>query len=171
MINSSGFGGDPFVIYSGGETENTSATLLDTGNLVGSEVNSNGSIGRSLWESFDDPTDTLLPGMKLGVNHKTGRNWSLISWLAQDDPASGAFTLEWEPKPRRLVIKRRGVPYWSSGLQLSSSKNVSLFEYIHPTKGQGYIINTNVEGQYFIYSHDTEFDSLDQERSAWQLQY
>nr|POF25942.1 g-type lectin s-receptor-like serine/threonine-protein kinase [Quercus suber] len=48
MINSSGFGGDPFVIYSGGETENTSVTLLDTGNLVVSEVNSNGSIGRRL---------------------------------------------------------------------------------------------------------------------------
>ncbi|XP_075658273.1 G-type lectin S-receptor-like serine/threonine-protein kinase CES101 isoform X3 [Castanea sativa] len=171
MINSSGFGGDPFVIYSGGETENTSATLLDTGNLVVSEVNSNGSIGRSLWESFDDPTDTLLPGMKLGLNHKTGRNWSLISWLAEDDPASGAFTLEWEPKTRRLVIKRRGVPYWSSGLQLSSSKNVSLFDYIHPTKGQDYIINTDAEGQYFTYSLDTEFDLLDQERSAWQLKY
>ena len=171
MINSSGFGGDPLVIYSGGETENTSATLLDTGNLVVSEVNSNGSIGRSLWESFDDPTDTLLPGMKLGVNHKTGCNWSLTSWLAEDDPASGAITLEWEPKTRRLVIKRRGVPYCSSGLQVSSSKNVSSFEYIHPTKGQDYIINTDAEGQYFTYSLDTEFDSLDQERSAWQLQY
>ena len=45
MINSSGFGGDPFVIYSGGPTENTiSATLLDTGNLVVREVNSNGSL-------------------------------------------------------------------------------------------------------------------------------
>ena len=170
-INSSGFRGDTFVIYSGGETENTSVTLLDTGNLVVTQVNSNGSIGRSLWESFDDPTDTLLPGMKLGVNHKTGRDWSLTSWLAQNDPASGAFTLGWEPKTRRLVMKRRGVPYWSSGLQVSSSKNVSLFEYIHPTKGQDYIINTDAQGQYFTYSLDTEFDSLDQERSAWQLQY
>ena len=79
MINSCGFGVNTFVIYSGGETENTSVTLLDTGNLVVSEVNSNGSIGRSLWESFDDPTDTLLPGMKLGVNHETSRNWSLTS--------------------------------------------------------------------------------------------
>ena len=68
-------------------------------------------------------------------------------------------------------MKRRGVPYWSSGLQVNSSKNVSLFEYIHPTKGQDYIINTDAEGQYFTYSLDPEFDSLDQERSAWQLQY
>ncbi|KAM4110378.1 hypothetical protein ACB094_03G190800 [Castanea mollissima] len=175
VINSSGFGGDPFVIYSGGETENTSVTLLDTGNLVVREMNSNGSIGRTLWESFDHPTDTLLPGMKLGVNRKTGRNWSLTSWLAYDDPAPGAFTLEWEPKTRRLVMKRRGVPYWSSGLKLSSSKNVSSFEYIHPTKGEDYIINTDADGEYFTYSLDTESESLvdpqDQGRSAWQLQY
>ncbi|KAF3945278.1 hypothetical protein CMV_028337 [Castanea mollissima] len=106
-------GGDPIVIDSGTggvEAINTSVTLLDDGNLVVSEVNSNGSIGRRLWESFDHPTDTHLPGMKLGVNHKTGRNWSLTSWLAQNDPASGAFTLKWEPKARRLIIKRRGKP-------------------------------------------------------------
>ena len=42
---------------------------------------------------------------------------------------------------------------------------------IHPTKGQDYIINTDAEGQYFTYSLDHQFDSLDQERSAWQLQY
>ena len=60
-------GGDPIVIYSGGrETENTSYST----NLVVRQVNSesNGSIGRWLWESFDHPTDTLLPEMKLGVN-------------------------------------------------------------------------------------------------------
>ena len=70
MINPTGFEGDPFVIYSGGgETQNTSiVTLLDIGNLVVREVNSDGSIRSSLWESFDHPTDTLLPGMKLGVN-------------------------------------------------------------------------------------------------------
>ena len=171
-------GGDPIVIYSGtggAETKNTSVTLLNDGNLVVSQVNSNGSIGKRLWESFDDPTDTLLPGMKLGVNHKTGRNWSLTSWLAQDDPAPGASTLEWEPKTRKLVIKRRGVPYWSSGLYQSTQKKVSLFEYIHSTKGQDYIINTDAEGQYFTNSLDPQFESLidmeDRGRSAWLLQY
>ena len=171
-------GGDPIVIYSGtggAETKNTSVTLLNDGNLVVSQVNSNGSIGKRLWESFDDPTDTPLPGMKLGVNHKTGRNWSLTSWLAQDDPAPGASTLEWEPKTRKLVIKRRGVPYWSSGLYQSTLKKVFLFEYIDPTKGQDYIINTDAEGQYFTYSLDPQFESLidmeDRGRSAWLLQY
>ena len=171
-------GGDLVVIYSG-ETEsvaNTSVTLtlLDTGNLVLREVMSNGSIGRVLWESFDHPTDTLLPGMKLGVNHKTGRNWSLTSWLAPSEPASGAFTLEWEPKAGRLVIKRRGVAYWSSGLGLSSDHTFS-FEYISNSKGPVYIIKnvTDADGEYFTYSLDVNsysfYDLNDTGKWAWQL--
>ncbi|KAL0001039.1 hypothetical protein SO802_014820 [Lithocarpus litseifolius] len=55
----------------------THAMLLNTGNFVltdgGSEV---------LWQSFDHPTDTLLPGMTLGRN-----DWSLKSWKSKEDPA------------------------------------------------------------------------------------
>ncbi|XP_023908134.2 G-type lectin S-receptor-like serine/threonine-protein kinase CES101 [Quercus suber] len=178
MINSTGFGGDPFVIYSGGgETQNTSTvTLLDTGNLVVREVNSDGSIGSSLWESFDHPTDTLLPGMKLGVNHKTGRNWSLTSWLTQYDPASGPFTLEWEAKTSRLVIKRRGVPYWSTrliqaNLMSSSGHIVFYLEYLAFNLGHKYIINnfTDADGDYFMYSADANQELYvdPEERGKW----
>ena len=178
MINPTGFEGDPFVIYSGGgETQNTSiVTLLDTGNLVVREVNSDGSIGSSLWESFDHPTDTLLPGMKLGVNHITGSNWSLTSWLTQDDPASGPFTLEWEAKTSQLVIKRRGVPYWSTRLiqanwLSSSGHTVFYLEYLEFNRGHKYIINnfTDVDGNYFMYSADAKEELyLDpEERGKW----
>ncbi|KAF3447844.1 hypothetical protein FNV43_RR08550 [Rhamnella rubrinervis] len=109
-------GGDHTDLYAGrAGGGNTSATLQDDGNFVLREVNSNGSHGRVLWQSFDYPTDTLLPGMKLGVNHKTGRSWLLTSWLSTYDPASGAFTLEWDPKGLQLVTKRRGVVYWTTG--------------------------------------------------------
>ncbi|XP_059629510.1 G-type lectin S-receptor-like serine/threonine-protein kinase At1g11330 [Cornus florida] len=48
----------------------TIAVLRASGNLVLIENKSNGSV---LWESFSHPSDTLLPGMKLGLNTKTGK--------------------------------------------------------------------------------------------------
>ncbi|KAI9125125.1 hypothetical protein K1719_003741 [Acacia pycnantha] len=118
--------GNPIQLCTGQETTtttnnhnvnytNTKAVLLDNGNLVLTEVNSNGSVGRTLWQSFDCPTHTLLPGMKLGINHSTGRNWSLTSWLDSNDPSPGAFTLAWDPHGLELVLRRRGVIFWTSG--------------------------------------------------------
>ncbi|XP_043810810.1 receptor-like serine/threonine-protein kinase SD1-8 isoform X3 [Manihot esculenta] len=64
--------------------------LLDSGNLVLTDA-SDGHSGIYLWQSFDYPTDTLLPGMKLGVNLKTGFDRRLTSWKNWDDPSPGDF--------------------------------------------------------------------------------
>uniref|UniRef100_A0A2C9W6L4 non-specific serine/threonine protein kinase n=1 Tax=Manihot esculenta TaxID=3983 RepID=A0A2C9W6L4_MANES len=64
--------------------------LLDSGNLVLTDA-SDGRSGIYLWQSFDYPTDTLLPGMKLGVNLKTGLDRRLTSWKNWDDPSPGDF--------------------------------------------------------------------------------
>ncbi|TXG67193.1 hypothetical protein EZV62_008468 [Acer yangbiense] len=66
----------------------TNATLLDSGNLI--LINQTSQV---LWQSFDHPTDTLLPGMKLGYDHVTGVSWSLVSWNSSQDPAPGGFSL------------------------------------------------------------------------------
>ncbi|XP_047182271.1 S-locus-specific glycoprotein S13, partial [Vigna umbellata] len=66
------------------------AMLLDSGNLILLKT-SNKQI---LWQSFDHPTDTLLPIMKLG--HDEGNTWSLRSWRSADDPDQGAFSLEYD---------------------------------------------------------------------------
>uniref|UniRef100_F6GYG0 Bulb-type lectin domain-containing protein n=1 Tax=Vitis vinifera TaxID=29760 RepID=F6GYG0_VITVI len=116
-------GGDPIVLNSNQAARNSTATLLDSGNFVLEEFNSDRSVKEKLWESFDNPTDTLLPGMKLGINLKTGQNWSLASWINEQVPAPGTFTLEWNGT--QLVMKRRGGTYWSSG----TLKNRS-FEFI-----------------------------------------
>lgn len=94
---------------------NSVAMLLDTGNFVLQQLHPNGSGIAVLWESFDFPTDTLLPGMKLGVNHKTGRKWSLVSWLSKHLPTPGPFSLEWEHKTKQLMIKKEEKLYWAAG--------------------------------------------------------
>nr|POF08402.1 g-type lectin s-receptor-like serine/threonine-protein kinase [Quercus suber] len=76
----------------GQEANNCSAVLLDTGNFVLHELNSDGTMKRDLWQSFNDPTNTLLPGMKLGFNKNNRQTWSLKSWRNDVVPDTGAFT-------------------------------------------------------------------------------
>ncbi|KAF4369979.1 hypothetical protein G4B88_016140 [Cannabis sativa] len=65
--------------------------LLDNGNLVlRDEKDANTT--KYLWESFDYPTDTMLPGMKLGWDLRRGLNRRLSSWKSSDDPCHGDYT-------------------------------------------------------------------------------
>ncbi|PQQ01762.1 hypothetical protein Pyn_15608 [Prunus yedoensis var. nudiflora] len=66
------------------------AQLLDTGNLVLFQDSKSESF---IWQSFDYPTDTLLPGMKVGLNWKTGMEWVLTSWKSENDPGTGNYSL------------------------------------------------------------------------------
>ncbi|KAK9152092.1 hypothetical protein Syun_010401 [Stephania yunnanensis] len=76
------------------------AQLLDSGNLViREEIDENPE--NYLWQSFDYPTNTLLPGMKLGWDLKTGRDRFLTSWRKAGDPSVGEFS---------FVINRNGSP-------------------------------------------------------------
>ncbi|XP_042435918.1 G-type lectin S-receptor-like serine/threonine-protein kinase At4g27290 isoform X1 [Zingiber officinale] len=67
------------------------AQLLDSGNLVVREAGDVGS-SRYAWQSFDFPTHTLLPGMKLGWNLTSRRNRILTAWTSSSDPAEGNYT-------------------------------------------------------------------------------
>ena len=74
-------------------SQNTSALLLDSGNLI--IRNEKFDI---LLQSFDYPSDTFLPGMKLGYNLRTGKVWSLTSWKSAEDPSLGTAELKMDPK-------------------------------------------------------------------------
>ncbi|KAK7342635.1 hypothetical protein VNO80_25591 [Phaseolus coccineus] len=100
---------DGQVTYRVNEVSNnfsTYAMLLDSGNLLLLKT-SNKEI---LWQSFDHPTDTLLPGMKLGQDE--GYTWSLRSWISADDPAPGAFTLECDSGRVSLIINNASNVFW-----------------------------------------------------------
>ncbi|CAK9327380.1 unnamed protein product [Citrullus colocynthis] len=91
--------------------------LLNTGNLVLGESGSENYV----WQSFDYPSDTLLPGMKLGWDSKTGLNRKLTSWKSSNDPSSGAFTysIETDGLPQFVIregptITFRGGPWYGN---------------------------------------------------------
>ncbi|KAJ9162688.1 hypothetical protein P3X46_022444 [Hevea brasiliensis] len=83
------------------------AQLLDTGNLVLFDDRSKSTV----WESFDHPTDTMLPGMKLGLDRRTGMNRFLISWRSAADPGTGNFSLQINPKGSPQVFIYWGTKY------------------------------------------------------------
>lgn len=88
---------------------NPTARLLDSGNLVVSEAEDNSSDENFLWQSFDHPTDTYLPGMiSLGWNLRTGVEVYLSSWRAHDDPGPGEFTAHLDPTGYPQIVVRRG---------------------------------------------------------------
>lgn len=103
---------------------NSVAELLDSGNLIlreitNTSISSNSNSGRILWQSFDHPSDTLLPGMKFGVNLKTGEELVLTSWEETDsDPSTGNFSLGIDPINIPQIIITYGSNkerHWRSG--------------------------------------------------------
>ncbi|KAF5475544.1 hypothetical protein F2P56_007341 [Juglans regia] len=88
------------------------ARLLDTGNLVLVHPETQSLI----WQSFDFPTDTLLPFMKLGLDRRTGLNRFLTSWKSKDDPGTGNCTLAIDPTGYpQLFLYEGGAPLWRGG--------------------------------------------------------
>lgn len=82
-------------IWSSNQTtaKNPVLQILDTGNLIIREANENNPTN-SLWQSFDYPTDTILPGMKLEYNFDTGTEKHITSWSNSKDPSSGDFSFK-----------------------------------------------------------------------------
>ncbi|KAL3742021.1 hypothetical protein ACJRO7_017498 [Eucalyptus globulus] len=90
----------------------TTAQLMDSGNLVLVQDFSE----RVIWQSFDYPTDTMLPFMKLGLNRKTSLNQFLTSWKSPQDPTPGNISFRIDPTGYpQLLLYKDGDPYWRAG--------------------------------------------------------
>ncbi|CAH2078375.1 unnamed protein product [Thlaspi arvense] len=110
------------------------AELLDNGNLVLRDSNNNDP-DEFLWQSFDFPTDTLLPEMKLGWDLKTRHNRSLRSWRSPDDLSSGDFSFKLETRgfPEIFLWNRESRVYRSgpwNGIRFSGVPEMQAFDYI-----------------------------------------
>ncbi|KAJ0256784.1 Bulb-type lectin domain-containing protein [Hirschfeldia incana] len=84
------------------------ARLSNTGNLV--LIDS--ATGRIYWESFDHPTDTFLPFMKLGFTRKDGLDRVLTSWRSPSDPGSGNRTFGMDRRGFPELILHKGTTQW-----------------------------------------------------------
>ncbi|KAJ0983490.1 hypothetical protein J5N97_011745 [Dioscorea zingiberensis] len=92
------------VVWSSRMTTNVSnpvAQLLNTGNLVVRDAYADDGISTYAWQGFDYPTDTMLAGMKVGVDFVKRLNRTLIAWTSDSDPS---------PSPYYFMIDVRGDP-------------------------------------------------------------
>ncbi|XP_057506876.1 G-type lectin S-receptor-like serine/threonine-protein kinase At4g27290 isoform X2 [Actinidia eriantha] len=97
-------------------TENPVAKLLDSGNLVLVDDTSTSSES-DLWQSFNYPSNSWLPGMKLGWNEDTDREQYLTSWKNTQDPSSGDFTykIKSDDGLPQMVISKGAIKKFRSG--------------------------------------------------------
>ncbi|PIN19635.1 Serine/threonine protein kinase [Handroanthus impetiginosus] len=128
------------------------AVLGDDGNLVLRDGSgSNSTSGQRLWESFDNPADTWLPGGRLSYEKRTRKKQLLTSWKNTEDPAPGLFSLELDPDGKQYIIRwNRSDQYWTSG-----AWNGHIFSLV-PEMRLNYIYNftyiDNANESYFTYS-------------------
>ncbi|XP_047050291.1 G-type lectin S-receptor-like serine/threonine-protein kinase SD1-13 [Lolium rigidum] len=89
-------------------SNNSSVKLLNNGNLV--VLSSNGSM---LWQSFENPSDSVLAGMPRRTTHKTHPPWRIISWRGPEDPSKGRFSAGNDLNtPLQFFVWDGSVPYW-----------------------------------------------------------
>ncbi|XP_061371244.1 G-type lectin S-receptor-like serine/threonine-protein kinase At1g11330, partial [Gastrolobium bilobum] len=91
---------------------NSTSQLSDYGSLLLLD----NTTGNTIWESFNNPSNTLLPRMKITSNKITGEKVELTSWKSLSDPSIGSFSASVERlKIPEVFIWNRTQPYWRSG--------------------------------------------------------
>ncbi|PON62142.1 Mitogen-activated protein kinase kinase kinase [Trema orientale] len=135
-------------------SNDTIARLLDSGNFVLIQGET------TIWQSFEHPTDTFLPGMKLGVFNigaSQRKIQFLLSWFSPYDPSKGSFSLGLDIENRtRFNIWWGDYAYQEIGiwdgkqfrLFFESSSNNHNFSFAS-TKEETYLTFTNKESNVF----------------------
>ncbi|XP_028119164.1 G-type lectin S-receptor-like serine/threonine-protein kinase At1g61550 isoform X3 [Camellia sinensis] len=131
-------------------SNNSIAVLSDKGDLTLVDRVS----GLTLWESFNYPCDTFLPGMTLAINTKLTGEKRFISWLTEDDPSPGKFFCRLSlDTPPQVFIWSGSKPYWRSG-PWDGSKFIGILDGLYGY-GDGFdITHDNQQGNvtWHVYS-------------------
>ncbi|XP_051133689.1 G-type lectin S-receptor-like serine/threonine-protein kinase At4g27290 [Andrographis paniculata] len=102
---------------SSGHVFNASLQLMDTGNLVVlTGENRENLFKRHAWQSFDYPTDTILPGLKFVDDIEAGVEKYLTSWKTSTDPSRGDIIVKIENKGLPdVVLLKKGKKMYRTG--------------------------------------------------------
>ncbi|KAM3333022.1 hypothetical protein ACQJBY_028246 [Aegilops geniculata] len=129
-------------------TAKATAQLLDDGNFVLSSDGS-GSSQSVAWQSFDYPTDTMLPGMKLGVDLRNGIARNITSCRSPTDPSPGSYTFRvvMGGLPEFFLFRGPERIYASgpwNGVVLTGVQNLN-------AEGYTFTVVSNAEETYYAY--------------------
>ncbi|XP_062226864.1 G-type lectin S-receptor-like serine/threonine-protein kinase At4g27290 [Phragmites australis] len=84
------------------------AVLLDSGNFILQSLN-----GMKIWQSFDHPTDTILPTMRFVLSYKGQVVERLVAWKGLDDPSTGDFSYSLDPSSElQMLLWHNTSPYY-----------------------------------------------------------
>ncbi|KAK9230343.1 hypothetical protein WN944_023310 [Citrus x changshan-huyou] len=151
----------------------SSASMLDSGSFV--LYNSD---GKAIWQTFEYPTDTLLPTQRLPAGTE------LFSGISETDPSTGKFRLKMQ-NDGNLVQYPINTPdtapyaYWASGtngyrdnVSLNLNENGHLFllnatgfnirnvtEGENPRRGMMYLMKIDSDGIFRLYSYNLRQNS------------
>jgi len=121
--------------HSNSTTTNVIAQLSDLANLV-LILNDTKTV---IWQSFDHPTDTLIPYLRIGYDRRANQSWILQSWKTDDDPGTGSYTLEFSSSGKpQLFLYHQNLPLWRGG-----SWNGELFIGIPAMKSDIFTFNVS----------------------------
>ncbi|GLT83107.1 hypothetical protein SLE2022_014160 [Rubroshorea leprosula] len=122
-------------------SKNLAAALLDTGNFALSDAYKrlskscyfiyHDNISNYYWQSFDYPSDTYLPGMRVGARTDGGEKLVFTSWKSANDPSPGNFGMGIDTfGAPQIVIWNQTRRIWRSGywngLTFTGSPNTSV---------------------------------------------
>ncbi|KAJ1700795.1 hypothetical protein LUZ63_000574 [Rhynchospora breviuscula] len=127
--------------------DNPIAQLLDTGNFVLKDKNTS----KIAWQSFDNPTDTLLPGMPFGWI--AGQNLNLTSWTDSDNPAPSNYTVKLDHRTGwpEIIIWNGSKPIFRTGPLDGNNKFSGSPQFKNSTEWTFYYVS-NQTAEYISYS-------------------
>lgn len=123
------------------------AQLQDSGNLIVQGLPLNRSRGNetTIWQSFQHPTDSVLPNMRFSFNKNSELRRGLQAWRTPSDPSVGRFSVGINSFGIfQIFIWDGDRPYWRSG---PWNGNIFVGTRYHDTGIGNIIVNTGAFAQ------------------------